>query len=51
MRNVASVTLLLAFTLCSLQVNAEDEPQIITPEGLATSQMLPLWMDRWPNSR
>lgn len=41
MRNVASVTLLLAFTLCSLQVNAEDEPQIITPEGLATSQMLP----------
>ncbi|MRF38673.1 type I secretion protein TolC, partial [Staphylococcus sp. KY49P] len=27
--------------LCTLRVNAEDEPQIITPEGLATSQMLP----------
>ena len=41
MRNVTSVALLLAFTLCSLRVNAEDEPQVITPEGLATSQMLP----------
>ena len=41
MRNVAPVALLLALTLCTLPVNAEDEPQIITPEGLATSQMLP----------
>ena len=41
MRNVAPVALLLALTLCTLRVNAEDEPQIITPEGLATSQMLP----------
>ena len=41
MKNVAPVALLLALTLCTLRVNAEDEPQIITPEGLATSQMLP----------
>lgn len=41
MRNIAPVALLLALTLCTLRVNAEDEPQIITPEGLATSQMLP----------
>ena len=41
MRRVAPVALLLALTLCSLWVNAEDEPQVITPEGLATSQMLP----------
>lgn len=41
MRNVAPVAVLLALTFCSVHANAEDEPQIITPEGLATSQMLP----------
>ncbi|HEF0099850.1 TPA: TolC family outer membrane protein [Citrobacter youngae] len=41
MRNVAPVAVLLALTFCSVRANAEDEPQIITPEGLATSQMLP----------
>ena len=42
MRNVAPVALLLALTLCTLRVNAEDEPQIYYAwEGLATSQMLP----------
>lgn len=41
MGKVMPVALLLALTLCSMQVNAEDEPQIITPEGLANSQMLP----------
>lgn len=41
MGKVMPVALLLALTLCTLRVNAEDEPQIITPEGLATSQMLP----------
>ena len=51
MRNVAPVALLLALTLCTLRVIAEDEPQIITPEGLATSQMLPRWTARLPICR
>ena len=50
MRNVAPVALLLALTLCTLRVNAEDEPQIITPEGLA-ARCFPRWTVRLPICR
>ncbi|MFK3661995.1 TolC family outer membrane protein [Scandinavium sp. NPDC088450] len=37
----APVAVLLAFHLCSVQVYAEDEPQLISSEGLASQQGLP----------